>query len=94
MAKSSIMANSFNAVLDICIAYWYSPSPGKRHTAIRSDGPFRAQVGGMQIGFRWTEATNTVLEVSEPGGWGFLRDLRMDSRFVNEERKAYLEYLR
>ena len=48
----------------------------------------------MQIGFRWTEATNTVLEVSEPGGWGFLRDLRMDSRLVNEERKAYLEYLR
>ncbi len=86
--------NSFNAVLDTCIAYWYSPSPGKRHTAIRSDGPFRAQVSGMQIGFRWTEATNTVLEVSEPGGWGFLRDLRMDSRFVNEERKAYLGYLR
>lgn len=85
---------SFNAVLDTCIAYWYAPSPGKRHTAIRSDGPFRAQVSGMQIGFRWTEATNTVLEVSEPGGWGFLRDLRMDSRLVNEEHKAYLDYLR
>ncbi len=85
---------SFNAVLDTCIAYWYSPNPGKSHTALRSDGPFRAQVSGMQIGFRWTEATNTVLEVSEPGGWGFLRDLRMDSRLVNEERKAYLDYLR
>ena len=85
---------SFNAVLDTCIAYWYSPNPGKSHPALRSDGPFRAQVSGMQIGFRWTEATNTVLEVSEPGGWGFLRDLRMDSRLVNEERKAYLDYLR
>lgn len=84
---------SFNAVLDGCIAYWYAPSPGRLHAAMRSEGPFRAFVSGMQIGFRGTEATNAVLEVAEPGGWGLIRDLRMDSRLVNEERKAYLEYL-
>ena len=86
--------NAFNAVLDACIAYWYAPSPGKRHTAIKCEGPFRAHVSDMQIGFKGTEALNTVLEVGAPGGWGFLRDLRMDSRLVNEDRKVYLEYLR
>ena len=83
---------SFDAVLDHCIAYWYAPSPGRLHAAMRSEGPFRAQVTGMQVGFRGTEATNTVLEVAVPGGWGFIRDIRMDARLVNETRKAYLEY--
>lgn len=87
-------AKAFNAVLDACIAYWYAPSPGMRHTAIKCETQFRAQVSGMQIGFKGTEALNTVLEVGEPGGWGFLRDLRMDERLLNNTGENWREYLR
>ena len=82
------------AVLDACIAFWYAPSKGCRHTAIRCEGRFTAHVSDMEIGFRGTEAVNTVLEAGKPGGNGYLRDLRMDDRLVNETAKAYLQYLK
>lgn len=82
------------AVLDACIAYWYAPSKGLRHTAIRCAGKFTAHVSDMQIGFRGTDAVNTVLDLAKDGGSGYLRDLRMDERLVNETPKAYLRYLR
>ena len=82
------------AVMDACIAYWYAPSKGFRHTAIRCAGRFQAHVSDMKVGFRGTEAVNTVLEVGEEGGRGYLRDLRVDRRLVNETNKTYLKYQR
>ena len=86
--------NGGRAVLDACIAFWYAPSKGYRHTAILCAGKFTAHVSDMQIGFRGTEAVNTVLDVCQDGGRGYLRDIRMDERLVNESTKAYLKYLR
>ena len=83
-----------NAVLDSCIVFWYAPSKGFRHTAIRCNGMFNVNVSDMQIGFRGTAAVNTVLEVGKDGGRGYLRDIRMDERLLNETVKAYLKYLR
>ena len=83
-----------NAVLDSCIVFWYAPCKGFRHTAIRCSGMFNAHVSDMHISFRWKEALNTVLEVGKDGGHGYLRDVLMDERLVNETAKAYLRYLK
>ena len=83
-----------NAMLDSCIVFWYAPCKGRRHTAIRCSGTFSAHVSDLRVSFRWNEALNTVLEVGKDGGRGFLRDLIVDDRFVNETGKAYLKYLR
>ena len=61
------------------IAFWYAPSKGRRHTAVKCEGRLRAQIANMQIGFRGAEAVNTVLEVGENGGGGYLRDPRIDA---------------
>ena len=58
------------AVLQQCINFWYAPTPGQRHTAIRCDGQFRAHCSSMEIGFNGTNAVNTVLAVGAPGGDG------------------------
>lgn len=81
-------------VLDSCIAFWYAPSKGFRHTAIRCETAFSAFVTNMQIGFRGVEAVNTVLEVGKEGGKGSICGLRMDERLVRKDDKAYLGYLR
>ena len=85
---------SGGAVLDACIAYWYAPTKGFRHTAICCEGRFSAHVSDMQIGFRKMEAVNTVLEVGEKGGNGYLRDLRINKRLVRPDDTVYLDYLR
>lgn len=81
------------AVLDACIAFWYAPSKGFRHTAIRCEGKFSAHVSDMMIGFRGAEAVNTVLEVGENDGSGYLRDIKVDKRLINETTKTYLQYV-
>ncbi len=83
-----------DSVLDSCIAFWYAPSKGFRHTAIRCETAFSAFVTNMQIGFRGVEAVNTVLEVGKEGGKGSICGLRMDERLVRKDDKAYLGYLR
>ena len=83
-----------HAVLTGCLAVWYAPTPGHRHTAIRCDGLFTAHVSDMTITWCKAEAVNTVLEVGKDGGNGYLRDLIMDERLVNEGQKTYRDYLR
>ena len=85
---------SGGSVLDACIAFWYAPTKGFRHTAIRCEGRFVAHVSDMMIGFRGAEAVNTVLEVGEKGGSGYLRDLRINRQLVRPDDKIYLDYLR
>lgn len=85
---------SGGSVLDACIAFWYAPTKGFRHTAIRCEGRFVAHVSDMMIGFRGAEAVNTVLEVGEKGGSGYLRDLRINRQLVRPDDKVYLDYLR
>ena len=85
---------SGGTVLDACIAFWYAPTKGFRHTAIRCEGRFSAHVSDMMIGFRGMEAVNTVLEVGEKGGSGYLRDLRINKRLVRPDDTVYLDYLR
>ncbi len=80
---------SGNTVMDSCIAFWYAPSKGSRHTAIKCEGKFRAQVENMQIGFRGTEAVNTVLEIAEPGGRGCMRDPRIDQRLLRKDDTVF-----
>ena len=82
------------AVLRACVSYWYAPCKGKRHTAIGCEREFTANVSDMHIGFNGTEAVNTVLEVRKDGGCGYIRDIRMDERLVNEKEKQYLKYMR
>ena len=82
------------AVLRACVSYWYAPCKGKRHTAIGCERTFTANVSDMHIGFRGAAAVNTVLEVHQDGGCGYIRDIRMDERLVNEKEKQYLKYMR
>ena len=55
---------SDNADLDGCICYWYDSDPGKRHTAIRCEGAFRALVVDGE-GRAWFGGHRF-------GGWGML----------------------
>ena len=81
-------------VMDACIVFWYAPSKGHRHTAIKCAGKLRVQIANMQIGFRGAEAVNTVLEVGENGGGGYLRDPRINARLLRKDDTAYRAYLR
>lgn len=81
------------AVMDACIAFWYASAKGRRHTAVKSEGRFLAQIENMQISFKSAEAVNTVLEIGEKGGSGYLRDPRIDKRFVRKDDTVYKEYL-
>ena len=80
-------------MLDACIAFWYAPSKGFRHTAIRCEGKFSAHVSDMMIGFRGAEAVNTVLEVGENDGSGYLRDPRINVGLVRQDDDVYKNYL-
>ena len=81
-------------VMDACIVFWYAPSKGHRHTAIKCAGKLRVQIANMQIGFRGTEAINTVLDIGEKGGSGYLRDPRINARLLRKDDTAYRDYLR
>ena len=85
---------SDRCVLDGCINFWYSSSPGRRHTALRSDGPFEAMVTGMWFGFRDRQAVNTVLQCGAPGGKGFIADPRLYESNLNDPADAFRDYLR
>ena len=82
------------AVMQQCICFWYAPSPGCRHTAIRCDGTFRALCSDMQIGFHGDKALNTVLEVGAPGGDGFIADPRLYEGLLNNPGDVFRDYLR
>lgn len=79
--------------LNACIVFWYDPSKGYRHTAMRSIGAFSAHVSDMYISFRGTEAENTVLETGKDGGSGYLRDMVIEGT-VGENAKEHLKYMR
>lgn len=79
------------SVLDNCIVWWYAKDPGLKHTAIKAD-TFNSLVTNLRIGFKSGESKNTVLDVKNDGGRGFLRDLRMNESLVNEPAKQYLKY--
>ncbi len=81
------------STLNNCIAWWYAKDPGRPHVAFRSAGRFEALVVNPLIGFSGTEAVNTVLEVKEPGGRGFLRDVRMDEGRVRKDDAVFRTYL-
>ena len=85
---------SDRCVLDGCIAFWYAATPGRRHTAIRSDGPFEAVVTGMRIGFKDLQAVNTVLQIGAPGGQGVIADPRLFPNLLNDPADAFRDYLR
>ena len=80
-------------LMDACIAFWYAPSKGRRHTAVKCEGRLRAQIANMQIGFRGAEAVNTVLEVGEKGGCGYLRDPRINIGLVRKDDTVFRDYL-
>lgn len=82
------------ALLDGCINFWYSPTPGRRHTAIRCDGTFEAQVTGMWFGFKDRQAVNTMLSVAAPGGKGYIADPRIWPSNLNDSEDDYAQYLR
>lgn len=82
------------AVLDGCIAWWYAPSKGYRHVAIRSEGRFNAHVTSLKIGFNGCEAENAVLTAAVPEGSGFLRDTRVDWKKVNSAHDVSSAYRR
>lgn len=82
-----------NTVMDACIVFWYAPTKGYRHTAVKCEGRFLAQVENMQIGFKDAEAVNTVLEVGEKGGCGYLRDPRINIGLVRQDDAVYKDYL-
>ena len=82
------------ALLDGCINFWYAPTPGHRHTAIRCDGTFEAQITGMWFGFKDRQAVNTMLSVAAPGGKGYIADPRVWPSNLNDPKDDYARYLR
>ena len=86
--------SSDRCILDGCICFWYASTPGRRHTAIRSDGPFEAIVTGMRIGFKDVKAVNTVLQLDAPGGQGVIADPRLFQNQLNDPADAFRDYLR
>ena len=85
---------SDRCVLDGCIVFWYAATPGRRHTAIRSDGPFEAVVTGMRIGFKDLQAVNTVLQLGATGGQGVIADPRFFTNLLNDPADAFRAHLR
>lgn len=86
--------SSGRSVMMQCIAFWYSPSPGHRHVAIKSDGRFRAQCTDMQIGFRGDKASNAILDCGIPGGDGYISDPRVFEGLLNDPGDDFRDYLR
>ncbi len=85
--------DSGNMVLNSCIVYWYAAAKGMQHTAIRCEGKFRAQIADMQIGFRGKESVNTVIQVGEAGGNGYLRDPRLNQSLLRKDDTVFRGYL-
>ena len=81
------------SVADACIVFWYAPTKGRRHTAVKCEGRFNVQIENMQISFKDAAAVNTVLETGEKGGNGCLRDPRIDTNLLRKDDTVYLEYL-
>ena len=82
------------AVMDGCICFWYAPTPGHPHTAIKCDGTFEAMITGMWFGFKDRRAVNTVLSVAVPGGKGFIADPRLYEDKLNDPADTFRDYLR
>ena len=82
------------AVMEKCIAYWYASNPGRRHTAIRCDGPFRTLCSDMEFGFRDAKAVNTILSVGMEGGDGYIADPRVWEKHLNDPADDFRGYLR
>ena len=85
------------SVLNSCIVWWYGKpehGKGKRRTGIRCPRAFTSHVTDLTIGFKGTQALNTVLDVAQDGGKGFLRTPIIDEKLVNEPGKAYLKYIK
>ena len=86
---------SKSAYMDACMCYWYDATPGRRQTAIRCEGRYNALSSKMWIGFTGMDGqTNTVIQVGEAGGRGFLADPHLAESMVNEAERAYRSYLR
>ena len=86
---------SKSAYMDACMCYWYDATPGRRQTAIRCEGRYNALSSKMWIGFTGMDGqTNTVIQVGEAGGRGFLEDPYLAESKVNEAERAYRSYLR
>ena len=86
-----------HSFLDSCIVWWYGKpehGKGRRRTGIRCPRAFSAHVTNLTIGFKGDLALNTVLDVAQDGGKGFLQDPVFNEKLVNEEGKAYLKYVR
>lgn len=84
--------NRAPAMLDNCTAWWYAPTKGYRHVAIKSEGRFNAHVTNLKVGFNGTEAENVVLEVGEADGKGFLRDTRVNWTMVTGTKDVSRDY--
>ena len=82
------------AVMDGCICFWYAPTPGHPHTAIKCDGTFEAMITGMWFGFKDRRAVNTVLSAAVPGGKGFIADPRLYEDKLNDPADSFRNYLR
>ena len=82
------------SVMSQCIAFWYAPSPGHRHVAIKADGRFRALCSDMQIGFRGDKARNAVLDAGIAGGDGFIADPRVHEGLLNDPEDKFRDHLR
>ncbi|MBR0055847.1 MAG: hypothetical protein IJP66_00820, partial [Kiritimatiellae bacterium] len=90
-------AKANHSVLHAPMCYWYNSTPGHPHTVFKCEGQFKALVSELWAGFRDDKATNAVLLVGEPGGHGYIRDIRglkgPDSPCLNNPADAWQHYL-
>ncbi len=76
-----------------CTSFWYAPTPGQRHTAIRCEGPFTAICSAMNVSFRDAQAINAIL-LAEPGGSGVFRDPIFNEELLNDPGDNFRNYWR
>ncbi len=74
-----------------CTSFWYAPTPGQRHTAIRCEGPFTAICSAMNVSFRDAQAVNAIL-IAEPGGSGVFRDPIFNEKLLNDPGDNFRSY--
>ena len=79
------------SLLQQCVAFWFAPTPGLRHTAIRCEDTFRAVCSDLQVSFRDAQAINTIL-IAQPGGTGVMRDPIFDEKLRNGPDDAFRDY--
>lgn len=87
------LAPNSSGVYHKCFVMWYAANPGRRHTAIRSEGEFRTILRDFTIGFKDNEAVNAVLEVGKPGGKGRIDNLRAHVGWVNSPSDVHRQYV-